>query len=199
MEEGYIKFSLFLKKGSPPKEAEIADILEARQRLYDWNFIGALPSGIGFGNISKRFNGNQCYISGSATGGIEKLESKHFSTIMDYSIKDNKIECSGELSASSESLTHLAIYEINDKIKYIAHIHNSVIWAFLLKTNQATENYFNYGTPEIAMNAAEFCKKQNLSTGCFAMRGHEDGVIFYSDEMKKLMELIEITKEGISE
>jgi len=54
--------------------------------------------------------GNQFVITGSATGEIPELEPGHYVKVNSFNIEDNAVQCVGPLKASSESLTHAAIY-----------------------------------------------------------------------------------------
>ncbi len=85
---------------------------------------------------------------------------------------------SGVIEASSEVLTHAAIYEANPKIKAIFHIHSKSIWEKMIEDkSDFTDASIPYGTLEMA-RATQACIK-GKDAGVFCMHGHEDGVVIY--------------------
>ena len=113
-DEGYIKFNLnWEEKGFDFNYMDFLQINSYRKKLYELELIGAYPDGIGFGNISIRNNKSEFIISGSATGNFKNLTKKHYSLVKDYNIHKNSVLCKDLNKASSESLTHAAIYESN--------------------------------------------------------------------------------------
>jgi L-ribulose-5-phosphate 4-epimerase len=56
IDEGYIKFNAQWKKGEALPSPFLQPLLQARQQLYDLKLIGAYENGIGYGNISRRWN-----------------------------------------------------------------------------------------------------------------------------------------------
>jgi len=83
MQEGYIKFTCHLDRKKIEIPAELFEqINNWRNFLWNKGWIGAYPDGVGFGNISIRVPGsNQFFITGSATGGIQELEAKHYTLV----------------------------------------------------------------------------------------------------------------------
>ena len=72
--EGYIKFEVHWSPAPAWKDEDVADLNEWRAAAYQHELIGVYPDGVGYGNISKRWEeGNQFLISGSATGHLPRL------------------------------------------------------------------------------------------------------------------------------
>ena len=127
-EEGYIKFRLEWEENSLTDLPDLSELNTIRTKLYDLGLIGVLPDGIGFGNISIRISENKFIISGTQTGHLRELSEKHYALVDDFSIDDNWVKCTGETKASSESMTHAAIYTANTNIQSVVHVHNKPLW-----------------------------------------------------------------------
>ena len=110
--DGIVKFNCYWNQSGPVISDEDFEIINYwRDILYNMDLIGAYENGIGFGNISMRGKrGNQFIITGSSTGEIPELEPGHYVKVDSFHISDKAGPCSGPLKASSESLTHAAIY-----------------------------------------------------------------------------------------
>lgn len=194
IDEGYIKFNLEWDEQTAPDswQQDLADLIEARQILFDAGLIGILPDGIGYGNVSKRAAGkNNFWISGTQTGGINLLRPDHFALVDSYEISKNKIHCTGPIKASSESMTHAALYEVDSAINYVLHIHKRSAWDLMLNKIPSTGASIAYGTPEIAGEVMRI-KKQAFeqSFGLIAMGGHEEGLIAFGDKLSNALQAL---------
>ncbi len=191
-EEGYVKFDCQLTPGSAPKLESISDLMGCREYLYKINLIGMYPDGIGFGNISKRFNNTpQFIISGTQTGGISPLKPEHFVTITNYDFKLNQVQCSGIVKASSETLTHAAVYESDPNICAVAHVHSNKLWTELLNKVPTTSAEVTYGTPEMAGEIKRLFENSDVrSKQVIAMAGHQDGIIFFGKNFEEIRSLL---------
>jgi hypothetical protein len=91
--------------------------------------------------------------------------------------------------ASSESLTHAALYLISDSVKCVLHIHDHLIWNGILEdVGPTTPANIPYGTTKMA----QFVQKMfpNQSQGFFAMAGHQDGVIAFASDLETAGKMI---------
>lgn len=80
-DEGYIKFSYAHEAGPPPSHPQLHDLMRIRDDLHEWELIGVLPDGIGYGNISTRIpDSNRFLVTGSGTGFKFPIEPIHFSS-----------------------------------------------------------------------------------------------------------------------
>ena len=186
MDEGYIKFHCELQKTGNTIPPDVFSIINSwRTKMYSLNLIGAYENGIGFGNISVRVNGtSKFYISGTATGNFEVLSPEDYVLVNGYNFKNNSLVCEGQIQASSESLSHAAIFEADEEINAVIHIHNMEMWGKGLNTYPATHPEYSFGTPEIAMNIAKLLEKDSTrKNGIIIMGGHSEGILFFGKDL----------------
>jgi ribulose-5-phosphate 4-epimerase/fuculose-1-phosphate aldolase len=177
MDEGYIKYHCHWDEKKCITPEEIDTINHWREILCEHGLIGMLSNGIGFGNISIRQDNNIFLISGSATGGIPKLDETHYSRVTSFNLGKNELCCEGQTIASSESLTHAALYAIDPAIQSVVHVHHREGWLKGLHRLPTTPADIAYGTPEMA-TAVQSCYTQHKNTSnLIFMAGHEDGII----------------------
>lgn len=190
-EEGVIKFNCQWTQSGPTDGAALLDINAWRSKLFELRLIGVTEDGIGYGNISIRYQQNQFIISGSGTGKFEKLSEVHYALVTGYNVEENSLQCSGPIIASSESLTHAMIYEHAKDINAVIHVHNLELWNHLLETLPATAPDIEYGTPEMAREIIRLFEEQNLlETKIFAMAGHHSGVVCFGRSLEEAGELL---------
>jgi ribulose-5-phosphate 4-epimerase/fuculose-1-phosphate aldolase len=178
-DEGVIKYKCTLKLGNSPVVENYIDIEKWRSILFKLKFIGEyLPEKLGYGNLSKRIEGDEFVITGTQTGKLQKLSAEHYTLVTKCNLERMSVEAIGKIKPSSESLTHFAIYNEIPNLKYIFHIHDKELWNFMLNNDyEKTPSDVEYGTQEMA-KAVKACI-QGKSSGIFAMSGHEDGIIAY--------------------
>lgn len=181
MQEGYIKFRADWKTTPPLQHGAVAGLCHWRNEMYRLGLIGAYPDGIGFGNISQRIgNGSHFLISGSATGHLPCLDERHFCTVTGFDLLKNAVQCEGPIMASSESMSHAAIYATASSANAVIHAHHAGLWAFLLEKLPATEAGALYGSPEMAYAISDLIGDENIAREkIFAMKSHETGVIAF--------------------
>jgi ribulose-5-phosphate 4-epimerase/fuculose-1-phosphate aldolase len=184
MNEGYIKFNCVWTQGNVPDENLWFDSVNAlRTRLYDQKLVGMYPNGIGYGNVSIRLPGGKGFIiSGTATGGKNPLKVEDYSWVTDYAINQNRVECTGMVRASSESMSHAVIYDALPQVNCVIHIHQMEYWKTLLNNVPTTNKSIAFGTPELANAIAELCKQSVRPKGVIALAGHEEGIIAYGPD-----------------
>ncbi len=181
-QEGYIKFNCNFNKVEIDIPPEIFEPLNYwRKFLYEKGWIGAYPDGIGFGNISVRIAGsNRFYITGSATGNLPDLESKHYAIVEKCDPATNMIWCKGLIPASAESMSHFMIYETIPEAAAVVHIHNRPLWDKFLNILPFTAKNVAYGTPEMAFELGRIMKlSKTENKKVVVMGGHEEGIISY--------------------
>jgi len=184
IDEGYIKFNAEWSEGPPPSWHKIRALNEYRQVLYDHGLIGALPEGIGFGNISIRDEPTSRFlITGSATGNFRELGPEHFTTVTHYDFDANSLRCRGPVTASSESLTHAAFYTASRAIGAVIHVHHAGLWNTWIDRLPTTSIHVTYGTPEMAYEVIRLVREAQKSSRpgkpLVIMGGHQDGVLAY--------------------
>lgn len=190
--EGIIKFNCNWIQSHPVDISLLHEINACRQKLYRQNLIGVNSDGIGFGNISIRYNKNNFIISGSGTGAIPQLTNKHYTTVTAYNIAENTLTAVGPIIASSESLTHAMIYELDPSANAVIHVHDVVLWKYLLQQFPSTDSKVMYGTQEMAKEVKRLFVEKDLSqTKIFAMGGHEEGVVAFGKDCEEAYKIIQ--------
>ena len=192
MTEGYIKFNCIWDRKEIQFQDEIYTQLEAaRTKLYSLDLIGTYPDGIGFGNISVRNgNGESFIITGSATGGFESLKQSDYALVTNYNINENAIFCTGLTQASSESLSHAAVYKLLPDVGAVVHVHCLWLWKKLLNIYPATSVKIEYGTPEMAYAVGELALKIEEKEKIIVMGGHQEGIIAFAQNLNEATSLI---------
>jgi len=190
MDEGYIKFDCNWEEATIITENDVVDLCHWRKQLYDLKLIGIYPDGIGFGNISQRKVDSTFIISGSATGGLKKLSPEHFSLVKNYNIDANSVQCKGLIRASSESMSHAAVYQTIPEVQFVFHIHSMELWERYLNVLPTTSLEATYGTPEMAYSIIDLISKEKKANGILVMGGHQEGLIASGRNGKEAMEEI---------
>ena len=199
IDDGVIKFNhVFIEKSSNIPEKEFSKLELIRREIYNLNLIGAYPNGIGYGNLSIRYDYNDFYksdcpqflISGTQTGEKENLDGESYTRVVSYDFCNNKVEVIGPIEASSESLTHASIYSSSKYVKSIIHIHNAKMWSGLLSENYPKiPKHISYGTQEMASYASSIVTNtENNKFQLLVMEGHEEGVIFFHEDLKSCLD-----------
>ena len=192
MDEGVVKYRCDWEEADPVAAGNIADLMTWRERLHSWGLIGVYENGIGFGNVSVRL-GNSCQfvISGTQTAHLRDLGPESYSTVTEFNLEQNFLGCRGPVQASSESLTHAALYLQRDDVGGIIHVHNPKLWQQLLFKIPTTRKEIPYGTPQMALEMFRLFEEENLAERqILAMAGHEDGIICFGstlDEAGKVL------------
>ena len=178
-DEGVVKYHAIHNKSGSPEHPLLGQLDEARTQLFDLGFIGAYSDGIGYGNASIR-DQSGCIISGTATGAFRELGASGYCSILAFDIQQNTLYSEGPVSASSEAMTHCAIYKANPLIRCVLHIHGRELWSRLLEEGcPFTPADIPYGTPQMAECMATLVKDAITPFGILVMAGHEEGVISY--------------------
>jgi hypothetical protein len=183
-DEGYIKFNYEWIPASIP-EFDLNELIYWRQKLYQAKLIGSYPDGIGFGNISMRYQSNQFIISASATGNKPIIDASHFTLVDEFNLDKNWLSCIGNLPASSESLSHAAIYSASPQVKAIVHIHSLKLWEKHINRLPTSAINAQYGTPEMAYSLQNLVNGENIEAGVIVMGGHEEGILLYATDLKQ--------------
>jgi ribulose-5-phosphate 4-epimerase/fuculose-1-phosphate aldolase len=185
IDEGYIKFQCDWTAAPPPVHPALRALMAWRDRLFDLRLIGAYPDGIGYGNVSVR-DGDGCVISGSGTGGRARLEEGGYTRVTAAEIGRNRVACAGPVRASSETMSHMAIYAAVPAAGAVIHIHSLTAWERLLGRIPTTAGDVAYGTPEMAREIARLIRAgEPEPCGIIAMAGHREGIIAYGRDVEE--------------
>ena len=202
-DDGYIKFACHLIPEIIEIPSSLFDPLNFwREEMWQKAWIGAYPDGIGYGNISVRIpQSDRFYISGSATGGIPELDQIHYPLVENCDLSQNAIWCRGVVHASSESMSHAAIYSFNGEIGSVVHIHNHLLWEKYLDILPSTAKDVEYGTPEMAYEIIRLMGlPETQKRKVFVMGGHIDGIISFGktvEEAARAILALDEEKDGV--
>ncbi|MBN1767689.1 MAG: class II aldolase/adducin family protein [Prolixibacteraceae bacterium] len=194
--EGYIKYQPnWHKVAFDVDENILAEMNRVRAMLKENNWLGVLPDGIGFGNLSVR-NGNdaQFFISGSGTGHLNWLAPADVALVTDVDIAKNQLSCQGLIKASSESMTHAVFYRFSRAVNAVIHIHDCDLWKKYFNVLPTSSPDAEYGTSKMAYSIENLLKKQSFNSGLLVMGGHEDGLIAYGESLEEAFGILRFHK-----
>lgn len=184
--EGYIKFVINWAKTGPVITAgELEKLNTWRGILYNLGMIGADKEDIGFGNISiRKEDSRHFYITGSATGLIKDLSEDHYCLVTGFNLDENTLACTGPIKASSESMSHAAVYLEFPGAGAVIHIHHNLFWRSLLNKVPTTRKGVEYGTPGMAREIIRLLREPGTLEGrIIVMGGHQDGIIVFGKDL----------------
>lgn len=192
IDEGYIKYQCHWHKASVIAERDITELNQCRHKLYCLGLIGEYDNGIGFGNLSVRIaNSLHLIISGTQTGGIANLTARHYTKVIEYDWQKNYIICQGLIKASSETLTHAAIYTALSGVNAVIHVHHQKLWQKLLNKVPTTNPNCAYGTPEMAQEIIQLCQTHQVQQQkIIVMSGHDEGIITFGHDLISAQEIL---------
>ena len=193
IDEGYTKYECDWEL-APALPAETIEELNAwRNRLHDRGLIGYYPEhDVGFGNVSIREgDGDAFVISGTQTGHIARTDESHYARVTHCDITANRVRCEGPVQASSEALTHAAIYALNPAIRAVVHVHDATLWRKLKGRIPTTSAEISYGTPEMAHEFRRLYEETDFpARGVAVMGGHEEGIVAFGASIAQAAERI---------
>ncbi len=184
-DEGYVKYKAHRTEGTVPEVSWFRDLNMVRTTLWNMRLIGVYPNGIGYGNISHRHEGDQFLISGTATGEKMVLHTNQYALVDSFDLAKNSVEVIGMVDASSESMSHGAIYRVSPGTNVVIHIHSRHLFDYMLKYDYLkTPEDIAFGTPELAEAIAEVVRGRGESNGIFVTAGHDEGIIAYGETLE---------------
>ncbi len=186
VDEGVIKYRLTHREAGPLLDHDYRYLHKWHQIFKAKGILGQDPArygGLGFGNLSERIGKNKFLISGTQTGGLDRLKPEHYALVTAVDLQNNRVEAQGTVKPSSESLTHAAVYSIDEGIQYVFHVHSPEIWQARDELGIAqTGEDVAYGTAEMAKEMLRLYREEGFADGnILAMAGHEDGIISFAE------------------
>jgi ribulose-5-phosphate 4-epimerase/fuculose-1-phosphate aldolase len=100
------------------------------------------------------------------------------------------LTCDGLTIASSESLTHAALYAIDPTIQSVVHVHHHESWISGLHQLPTTPADIAYGTPEMAKSLQQCYYRHKNTSNIICMAGHEDGIISFGESTQVAVEAV---------
>lgn len=180
IDEGVIKFRLDWTETGPLDCREVAELDRWRRPLFDAGLVGHDPEhDVGYGNLSCRAAAaGQFVVTGTQTGHLDVTGPAHYALVTGYDIDSNRLACRGPVRASSESLTHAALYEAGPGIGAVVHVHHRPLWERSLGVLPTTPPEAAYGTPAMARELQALVADAGFRRlGIAVMAGHEGGLI----------------------
>ncbi len=193
LDEGYIKYDIDWTPGPAPDAAAARRLDAWRRPLYEAGLIGQYETlGIGFGNISARCGEpGQFLISGTQTGHLAHTDERHYALVTAVDIEANRVSCTGPVKASSEAMTHAALYALDACIAAIVHVHSKSLWHRFMNVLPTTAPSASYGTPAMAREFARLFAQDDVArTGVAVMAGHEEGLISFGPSLEAAARLM---------
>ncbi len=191
-EKGYVQFRCDWERADPPAGPVCDELRAWRDRLHRLGLVGVYPNGIGYGNLSARPGpGESFVITGTATGGLASLGPEHLTEVTGCDIAGNAVRCRGPVQASSESLSHAAVYRGDPAVRAVIHVHHLALWQRLYDRIPTTDPHAEAGTPEMAW-AIEALFRDGRVRGekLFVMGGHREGLIAFGGTLDEAGERV---------
>jgi L-ribulose-5-phosphate 4-epimerase len=200
-ETGSVKFRCEQIAGEVSRFDGFDELSRYRRKLVDLGMIGVDADGIGFGNVSVRDRASaQFYITGSGTGSILELTPAHCAKVVAYDFAKNWLRCEGARVASSESLTHAAVYESEPIARAVIHCHDTKLWTALLNKAPTTPRNVEYGTPEMAYAVRYLFESTDLKAEkIFAMSAHEGGIVTFGKDLEEAFGVLVRARRAVHE
>ena len=186
IDEGYTKYRCDWRQTPALPRETVAELNKWRNRLYDEGLIGFYEEhGVGYGNVSIREpDSTRFIVSGTQTGRIDRTDERHYARVTGCDIDANRVSCEGPVAASSEALTHAAIYLLDPEIGAVVHVHSRPLWERLLDRIPTTAHDIAYGTPEMAAELTRLYEGADFrNQGVAVMGGHEDGIVSFGHDI----------------
>ena len=189
--EGYVKYTAEHKTGPAIEVPRWTELNDARTRLHKLGLLGVTAGGIGFGNLSIRYQGNEFLISGTATGAAPVLDLSGYCLVNSFDLRRNHVVTTGPIQASSESMTHGAVYQSCSETNCVIHIHSRKIFDKMILDNYSyTPKDAEYGSPEIALAIGVCVHDSGKNEGQIVLIGHDEGVIVYGPSVERAFNLV---------
>ena len=196
-DEGYVKYRCFHEDGPAPGHTDWQALNGLRSDLVKAGLVGVLDNGVGYGNVSLRAEGEGAFlISATATGHIPVLGPEHYALVLRCDIDGNTVWSRGPAQASSESMTHAAVYDAAPDIRCVVHAHHPGLYGQLLEGRApATAPDAAYGTPAMARSVADLVRA-HPADGVIVMTGHPDGFLLYAPDVDHMRDLLYMLGQG---
>ncbi len=196
IDEGYVKYRSRWLPGPAADATLVAELERWRRPLFEAGLIGySAKHRVGFGNLSVRAP-DGFVISGTQTGHVAATTGDHYALVTGVDMAANTVFCTGPVQASSEAMTHAALYELSPHIDAVVHVHSADLWHRYRGRLPTTPATVAYGTPQMASAFAELWQSGDFRQRCLAvMAGHEDGLVSVgptlADAASRILDLAE--------
>jgi translation initiation factor 2B subunit (eIF-2B alpha/beta/delta family) len=186
---GYVKYTAEHTTAPAVEVPQWEELNNARNMLFKLGLVGIIK-GIGYGNLSIRSKDNEFFITGNATGSKETLGLSDYCIVTLCDIELNFVASSGPIQASSEAMTHGAIYCANSEVNCVIHIHSRQIFDGMIRDNYpSTPQSAAYGSPELAFEIGR-CVEKPGAEGKIVMKGHDEGIVVYAGTIQRALDMV---------
>lgn len=178
-DEGVVKYACEHEFRDCGGGARLMELIGARDALRATGLLGVDAHGVSYGNVSVRVGDPEAFlISGTQTGWLEVTNSSHYAWVSDCSLEDNRVVSHGRTAASSEALTHYAVYRAVPGFVAVVHVHDRQLWERHRGLLPTTDPTVEYGTPSMAREIERIVGLgEFVRDGLLVMGGHKDGLI----------------------
>ena len=196
-ETGSVKFKCEQVPIEILRFAGFAELNKYRRKLLDLGMMGVDANGIGFGNLSVRDGTTaRFYITSSATAGIVEPTPADYAKVVAYDFAKNWLRCEGSRVASSESLTHAAVYQSDSTARAVIHCHDIILWSALLDKAPTTPKRVEYGTAEMAYAVQRLFEVTDVKTRkIFVMAAHDGGLVTFGKNLQDAFGILMFSDE----
>jgi L-ribulose-5-phosphate 4-epimerase len=180
-EKGYVQFRYRWEPAPAPNGPLAEALCRWRDRLHSLGLVGVYPDGIGYGNLSCRSaDAGAFLVTGTATGHLAQLPPEHLTEVVAWDLAGNHLTCRGPVVASSESLSHAAVYRSDPTVGAVIHVHHGRLWEALLGRVPTTDPAAEAGTPAMTRAIERLFRETDVANhGIFVMGGHREGLIAF--------------------
>jgi hypothetical protein len=187
-QEGCIQFDCRWDPRPAFLAAQVEEAVRCRRECTTLGVVGVDMDGIGFGNVSLRFDVEEgFFITGTQTGELECLDGRHFCHVTSFDIEKNMLDCVGPIAPSSEALTHAAIYQQCPNVVAVVHGHHRVFWEHYKSTMRCTSPRATNGTVRLAQEVGELSSGFSQGAECMILSGHQDGFMVYGSDSNEIL------------
>ena len=193
IDEGVIKFESTLEPAEAPADDAIMRALnDWRSELYDHGLIGEyVDAGVGYGNVSARLANGHVLMTGTQTGHLPRLTPALYTEVIEYDLQRNYVRARGLVQPSSETLAHMALYDVVPECRAVFHVHDARAWRRFRDDWPTTRTDIAYGTPAMALELARLYRETRFAEeGIAVMGGHEDGIIAWGPSLDDAGEVL---------
>ena len=108
-----------------------------------------------------------------------------------FDFATNWLRCRGPVKASSESLSHAAVYVSDPAVQAVIHVHHLGMWEQLRDRIPTTDHAAEAGTPEMAAAIESLLRQPGVKEqGLFVMGGHREGLMAFGSTLDEAGEQI---------
>lgn len=198
--EGVIQFAYTLDPPAPADAPAPAKVMETIARPFRLaGFLGrdrCRYGGLAFGNVSLRGDAGY-WITASQRMDQCPLAPEDLCWVSETP-KQGALQARGLRAPSSESLVHSAVYGSARDTRVVVHGHHAGLWhAHAALGLAATPVDAKNGTDALAGAVRACCAGH--PTGCLAMSGHQDGMLFWAPDAAALHQLLGQTLARLSD